>query len=313
MTGSTVAADPVAVRPPLLAMPRRRGSLIGALLVLLGLWGALGPLIGPWFGYHIDDDPAWLLTWDRLWLTTLPGAAAVIGGLILVFSRDRLTAAIGAWIAIAGGAWFVVGPSVSVLWSSTVSTTGIGRGSTTERMIVQLVSFYGLGVAITGLASFALARVLVRSERDVVLLQNEGAGAAELLRAREERERAHLAPDRSVEEATDAGRNLRQTHLQDAEVGQRTAPPAAVQDSAWQREVPPPSPPSATRADAVPQDVGPGSREAVVEPSVTGPNSASERSSPTSVAADGRPVLPGQRPAPAISGEYPAASERNRT
>jgi hypothetical protein len=158
-------------------------------------------LVGPWFGYRIDDDQAWLLTADRFWLTTLPAVAVVVGGIVLLISKDRLSAAMATWLAIAGGAWFAVGPSVSALWSSTLSATGVGRGTTVQRLVGQLASFSALGVAIVGLASFALARVLVRSQRDAEWLQHE------VIRRREEqqlaeaweadRARANLERDRA--------------------------------------------------------------------------------------------------------------------
>ncbi len=217
MTGPSVTQDGselVVARPSALAMPRRRGSLIGILLILLGLWGGLAPLIGPWFGYHVDDHQAWVLTWDRLWLTTVPGAATVIGGVLLYLSRDRITASLGAWLALAGGVWFIVGPSVSALWSSELSATGIGRGNTAQRVLVQLLSFYGLGAAITALASFALARVLIRSERDAARLRDEAAAATEAARLREERDRALAETEQASQARVATEREHQQAQLE---------------------------------------------------------------------------------------------------
>lgn len=294
MTSTTVVEDgsgPVAVRPGVLAMPRRRGNLIGILLILLGLWGGLSPLIGPWFGYHIDDEQAWILTWDRLWLTTVPGAAALIGGLLLVLSRDRLTASLGAWLALAGGVWFVVGPSVSALWSSDLSASGIGRGNTAQRVLVQLLSFYGLGAAITALASFALARVLIRSERDVARLQDEAAAATEAARLREQREQLE--------------REREQLRASAVPVAAVVPGPAAVPGAL---DVPDPT---AASGEALPPS------EPRTAAPVTAPEPATSEPSTTvyrPIADPGpdapvHPMLPGQRPVPALSGEQPAASE----
>ena len=43
----------------MLRMRRSRGALSGFLLVLLGLWGALIPFIGPDFHYAYTPDAAW--------------------------------------------------------------------------------------------------------------------------------------------------------------------------------------------------------------------------------------------------------------
>jgi hypothetical protein len=218
MTESSVDFGPVVPRPSVLAMPRRRGTVIGVVLVLLGLWGGLSPLIGPWLGYHIDDEQAWTLTWDRLWLTTIPGAAVLVGGIVLFISKDRLSAAIGAWLAMAGGAWFVVGPSVSALWSSTFSTNGIGRSNTTQRLVEQLASFYALGALVVALTSFALARVLIRSEHDAVRLQNEAAASLEAVRLREERERAQAEADQAAQARADAEREYQRAQQEREQV-----------------------------------------------------------------------------------------------
>jgi hypothetical protein len=158
-----------------LAMPRRRGATTGTLLVLLGSWGAIIPFVGPYFGYRMDTAGTWVFTWDRLWLSILPGAAAFLGGLILLGAADRLSATFGSWLALAGGVWFVVGPTFSLLWGSPIGTTGIGSGSDTQRFIEQIGYFYGLGAVITALAAGAWARVMVRSERDALLLENAEA------------------------------------------------------------------------------------------------------------------------------------------
>src|ERR1700722_3401358 len=84
-----------------------RGRLIGILLMLLGLWGALIPFAGPYFGFAFTPDKAWAYTSGRLWLSVVPGAAAFIGGL-LISTTDR-AAVPGAFLAVLGGGWYVIG------------------------------------------------------------------------------------------------------------------------------------------------------------------------------------------------------------
>ena len=47
----------------------------------------------------------WTWTSGRGWYEVAPGAAAVLGGLLLLFSANRAVASLGAWLGIAGGAW----------------------------------------------------------------------------------------------------------------------------------------------------------------------------------------------------------------
>ncbi len=66
-----------------LVMPRTRGAVIGSVLALLGFWGSLIPLIGPYFSYAFGTFDPWVVTLDRLWLNILPGVVVLLGGLIL--------------------------------------------------------------------------------------------------------------------------------------------------------------------------------------------------------------------------------------
>src|SRR3954454_2084509 len=61
---------------------RSRGALSGILLMVLGLWAAFVPFIGPYFNLAYSPRPndAWHWTAARGWLEVLPGAAAFLGG-----------------------------------------------------------------------------------------------------------------------------------------------------------------------------------------------------------------------------------------
>ena len=43
----------------MLQMRRSRGAFSGFLLILLGLWGALIPFVGPYFDFAYTPDKAW--------------------------------------------------------------------------------------------------------------------------------------------------------------------------------------------------------------------------------------------------------------
>jgi hypothetical protein len=151
----------------ILRVPRSRGVLSGLLLILLGAWGALVPFIGPYFHYAYTPDKAWTYTSGRLWLEILPGAAAALGGLIVLASAYRPMAHFGAWLAALAGAWFALGSVVGPTWTTGMNmNTGTPVGGHVTRAFEQIGFFTGLGVVIVLLAAMAIGRFSVISVRD---------------------------------------------------------------------------------------------------------------------------------------------------
>ena len=70
-----------------LRMPRSRGAASGFLLILLGIWGALIPFVGPYFDFGFSSDQAWAWTTTRGWLEVLPGVVTVVGGKLTTYRR----------------------------------------------------------------------------------------------------------------------------------------------------------------------------------------------------------------------------------
>jgi hypothetical protein len=161
-----------------LQMPRSRGAASGFLLILLGAWGALIPFVGPYFDFAFTPDQEWTWTTARGWLEVLPGAAAVVGGLLLLVSRNRATAMFGGWLTVLAGAWFVVGRALA-------GPLGIGdvgapvAATETKRVWLELTYFYGLGALIVFLGAVALGRLSVRTARDIAYVQRPVAAAAQ--------------------------------------------------------------------------------------------------------------------------------------
>jgi len=153
----------------LLRVPRSRGVLSGLLLVLLGAWGALVAFVGPYFHYAYTPDQAWTYTTGRLWLEVLPGAATVLGGLIVLVSASRPMAHFGAWLAALAGAWFALGSVIAPAWIGMNMTTGTPVGGSAARALEQIGFFTGLGVAIVLVAGMALGRFSVIGVRDARL------------------------------------------------------------------------------------------------------------------------------------------------
>lgn len=140
-------------------VPRGRGATSGVLLVLLGIWGGLIPFLGPQFHYAYSPNTSWTMTWGRLWLEVLPSAAAVIGGFILLSSTSRLAGLWAGWLASLGGAWFVVGPSLSQLWSGGQPQSGSPVATDIVGSTVEAIGFfYGVGAVMLFLGALALGR-----------------------------------------------------------------------------------------------------------------------------------------------------------
>lgn len=151
-----------------LRMPRSRGAVSGILLVLLGAWGGLIAFIGPYFHYAYSPASAWTYTTGRLWLEILPGAGALLGGLIVLISRLRPVGLFGAWVAAVSGAWFAVGSTLLPLWAhGGAASAGTPTGGTVTRAIEQVGYFTGLGVVIVFVAAAALGKLTVVAARDV--------------------------------------------------------------------------------------------------------------------------------------------------
>lgn len=151
-------------RPARGRIPRSRGAVTGLLLLILGIWGALVPFVGPNFDFAYSPGQAW--TAARGWLEVLPGVATAVGGLLLIISRSRAAGMLGGWLAALGGVWFVVGGTFAPLLG--IGSVGDPVAATErKRAILQVAYFSGLGVLIAFLAGAVLARLAVRLARDV--------------------------------------------------------------------------------------------------------------------------------------------------
>lgn len=161
-----------------LQIPRSRGAASGFLLIVLGLWGAVIPFVGPYFDFAFEPDRAWVWTDARGWLEVLPGAITAVGGFLLLSSRNRFTAMLGGWLTVIAGGWFVVGRALA-------GPLGLGdagapvAATETKRVVLELAYFYGLGALIIFFGAIALGRLSVRSARDVRFAQRSATAPAE--------------------------------------------------------------------------------------------------------------------------------------
>jgi len=165
-----------------LTIARSRGAASGIVLIILGLWGALIAFVGPAFDFAYDPGQGSAWSAARGWLEVLPGVVTVIGGLLLVRSRNRAAAMFGAWLSIVAGAWFVVGRVVAT--TLTIGQIGAPVAATDAKAAwLELTYFYGLGALIVFFGATALGRVSVKSVRDVAAIERSS-----VVRHRPERE-----------------------------------------------------------------------------------------------------------------------------
>jgi len=166
-------------------VPRSRGGVSGVLLILLGAWGGLAPFIGPYFHYAYTPDRAWAYTSGRLWLSIAPGAAAVVGGLLIVIAGHRAVGITGGVLGVLGGGWFILGTAITaqVVKNGSISpglplTGTLGPFSSTERVFLESLGFFaGTGVLIVFLAALALGRFSVVGVRDAALAEELSLGS----------------------------------------------------------------------------------------------------------------------------------------
>lgn len=159
-----------------LDIPRSRGAASGTLLLLAGLFGALIPFVGPLLDWQVEPGGAFDMTTGHFWLSLVPGLAVIAGALVLTGTTNRLSGGFGAWLALAGGAWFVVGPTVSRLFEPAGWATG---GSVWE----HLTFYEGLGALILALSALALGRMTVAPAAPAVEDASDPAGDPAAARA----------------------------------------------------------------------------------------------------------------------------------
>ncbi|HVB42295.1 MAG TPA: hypothetical protein VNF47_06240 [Streptosporangiaceae bacterium] len=161
----------------MLRVRRSRGAFSGVLLVLLGIWGGLIPFVGPYAHFAFTPDRAWVLTSGRIWLEILPGIGAFLGGIVMLISRLRPMAMLGAIVALVSGGWFAFGSALAPLWTHNLPAQGVPVGGQLARAMEQVGFFTGLGAVIVFVASLALGRLSVVSVADVRRAQEPPAAA----------------------------------------------------------------------------------------------------------------------------------------
>lgn len=201
-------------------VPRSRGAFTGLLLVILGVWGALIPFIGPYFNYEYQSDQTWVWTAARFWLEVLPGIATAVGGLLLIFAANRIVGSLAGWLAALGGAWFVIGQSLAEVFH--IGSVGQPQSTTDGgRAVESLGFFYGLGAVILFLSAFALGRLAVVGVRDVRAVHKDEQRRADALAAEQQAADQRLLDQRAAANRPAADPGVTEPVAADRGVGAR--------------------------------------------------------------------------------------------
>jgi hypothetical protein len=146
-------------------MSRSRGSLSGLILILLGAWGGLAPLLSPYLKLGFTPDQAWFYSTGRLYLVLLPGGVAVLAGLVILVSRSRWLGGFCAILAALAGAWFLGGQAALLLLTGTTYSEGI-TGSLHEQLKTNFECVLGVGALIIFFAALSLGRQSISAYKD---------------------------------------------------------------------------------------------------------------------------------------------------
>jgi hypothetical protein len=118
----------------------------------------LAPLAGPYFSFGFDTSAKWRFSQDHVALSLAPGAAIFVAGMLMT-RRSRAVGWLAGLLAVAGGAWLVIGPSLHPLWSSHVfGPLPGGSGKTAARWIADFLGAGALAVYLGAQAQGLLER-----------------------------------------------------------------------------------------------------------------------------------------------------------
>jgi len=144
-------------------LPATRLGLAAGVAALVGAWAAIAPFVAPAFGLSPDGTGSWTWNLGHAWLALAPGAAALLAALIVLANSSRLDLArarfsvrLAGLLALASGAWLVVGP---VAWPVLEGSRYFVASDAWGTLIRQLAFSFGPGLVLTAFGAYALGWV----------------------------------------------------------------------------------------------------------------------------------------------------------
>jgi len=120
-----------------------RAVLVPAVLLMaLGAWVFLIPLVGPYFSFGFDTSTKWRFSQAHWTLSLAPGIALFCAGLLMT-RRSRALGWLAGLVAVVAGVWLVIGPTLHPTWSS--SGFAPLPGTDTKTAARWIADFYGAG------------------------------------------------------------------------------------------------------------------------------------------------------------------------
>jgi hypothetical protein len=142
---------------------RASARALGLLVALVAAWGGIVAYAGPSFHFYMGNTAAWSWTQSRATLHFAPAIAGILGGLLLLIGRRRSMQQLGSLLGITAGIWFVIGPSLEPLWTSSsggmggsMAMGGMHMQSKTMQALEAVGYHYGTGAVLATLAALAL-------------------------------------------------------------------------------------------------------------------------------------------------------------
>ena len=143
------APDPRDVSYPSSRLPSQlTATIAGVLAVVVGAWGGIAPYIGHAIRYSADGSATWTWNLQHGLLSLLPGALAVVGGLLLIASTwaRRERASVLHAVGLTGAAvllglsavWFLIGASVWPIYF----TSHVLAAASPVRSLSDMVGYY---------------------------------------------------------------------------------------------------------------------------------------------------------------------------
>jgi hypothetical protein len=170
--------------PPPMAAPRAPrvramgpGKVTMVVLLALGVavvgaWATLIAYAGRQYGLAVDSAPDWQQTTYRIALHLVPGAAAVLSGLVLLLTvpglrrgRRRFLGGLAALLAIAAGTWLILGRGALAAYTGLANVDTM-PGSPAIAFLLRAAFESGPGVLLLVFGAWSLGLQAVGRIRD---------------------------------------------------------------------------------------------------------------------------------------------------